>query len=76
MRCAYIARQQYTPMGLFFSLTPITMKLPRMKVNMKSKKKCITSFFFNEFKYANELKTHYNVAKMHPNRHFPPLLLS
>ena len=44
--CAYIVRQQYTPMGLFFSLTPITMKLPRMKVNMKSKKKNVLQVFF------------------------------
>ena len=55
--CAKKARQQYTPMGLFFPFTPIKMKLYTMKVPMKSKMFCITSFFENEFEYANELYT-------------------
>lgn len=55
--CASKARQQYTPMGLFFSFTPIKIKLYTMKVSMKSNKFCITSFFENEFYYANELYT-------------------
>ena len=41
-------------MGLFFSFTPITMKLYTMKVSMKCNIFCITSFFENEFEYANE----------------------
>ena len=52
--CANKAGQQYTPMGLFLSFTPIKMKLYTMKVLMKSNI-CITSFFENEFEYANEL---------------------
>ena len=55
--CANKARQHYTPMGLFFSFTPIKIKLYTMKVPMKSKTFCITSFFENEFEYANELYT-------------------
>src|SRR4029434_1284952 len=55
--CANKARQQYTPMGLFLSFTPIKMKLYKMKVPMKSNIFCITSFFENEFKFANELYT-------------------
>ena len=33
--CANKARQHYTPMGLFFSFTPIKMKLNTMKLPMK-----------------------------------------
>ena len=58
--CANKARQQYTPMGLFLSFTPIKMKLYTMKVPMKSNIFCITSFFENEFKFANELYTNRN----------------
>src|SRR4029434_7290303 len=56
--CANKARQQYTPMGLFFfPFTPIKMKLYTMKVPMTSKTFCIPSCFENEFEYANELYT-------------------
>ena len=55
--CASKARQQYTPMGLFFSFTTIKIKLYTMKLSMNSNIVCITSFFENEFEYANELYT-------------------
>src|SRR4029434_1468313 len=56
--CANKARQQYTPMGLFFfPFTPIKMKLYTMKVPMTSKTFFIPSCFENEFEYANELYT-------------------
>ena len=47
--------RQHTPMGLFFSFTPIKIKLYTMKVPMKSTFFCIASFFENIFEYANEL---------------------
>ena len=37
--------------------TPIKMKLYTMEVPMKSNIFCITSFFENEFEYANEVYT-------------------
>src|SRR4029434_8379810 len=43
--------------NLIFSFTPIKIKLYTMKVPMKSSIFCITSFFENEFEYANELYT-------------------
>ena len=54
--CASKARQQYTPMGLLFSFTPIKIKPYTMKVSMK-KFFVWQSFFENEFEYANELYT-------------------
>ena len=44
--CANNARQKYTSK---ISFTPIKMKLYTMKVPMKSKNVCITSFFENEY---------------------------
>src|SRR4029434_9253455 len=55
--CANNARQQYTPKFYFFPFTPIKKKLYTMKVPMKRKIFCITSFFENEFQFANELYT-------------------
>src|SRR4029434_8639777 len=55
--CANNAREQYTPKMYFFPFTHIKIKLYTMKVPMKSKSVCITSFFENEFEYANELYT-------------------
>ena len=55
--CANKAKQQYYPMGLLFSFTPIKMKLYTMKVPMKGNIVCITSFFENEFEYTNEVYT-------------------
>src|SRR4029434_8140124 len=55
--CANNALQKYTPQFFFFSFTPIKIKLYTMKVPMKSKFFCITSFFENAFEYANELYT-------------------
>ena len=57
--CANNARQQYTPK----MFTPIKIKLYTMKVPMKSKSVCITSFFENEFEYANELYTNRKCPK-------------
>src|SRR4029434_9948255 len=55
--CANNALQKYTSKMYFFSFTPIKIKLYTMKVPMKSNFFCITSFFENEFEYANELYT-------------------
>src|SRR4029434_1930962 len=55
--CANNAWQKYTSKMYFFSFTPIKMKLYTMKVPMKSNIFCITNFFENVFKYANELYT-------------------
>ena len=64
--CANKARQQYTPMELFLSFTPTTIKLYTMKVYMKSKTFCIRSFFENEFEYANEQYTNWICPKYIP----------
>src|SRR4029434_11181735 len=48
---------KYIQIGLFFSFNPTTIKLYIVKVYMKSNFFCITSFFENEFVYANELYT-------------------
>lgn len=52
-----IGYPKYTQIGLIFSFTPTTIKLYTMKVYMKSTIFCITSFFENEFDYANEQYT-------------------
>ena len=50
------ARQQSTAMGLFFTFTPIKIKLYVMKVSMISKEVS----WKNLFKYANELNSRPN----------------
>src|SRR4029434_4246155 len=55
MRCPGMAKIHLK--NVIFSFTPIKMKLYTMKVPMKSNIFCITNFFENVFKYANELYT-------------------
>src|SRR4029434_1193504 len=44
--------------NVFFSFTPIKIKLYTLKVPMKSNISHITSFFGNEFEYAHERHTY------------------
>ena len=68
--CASKARQQYTPMGLFFSFTPIKMKLYTMKVPMKSKKKMVlqVSLKMNFNMQMSYTLIEYRLPKMYPHR--------